>query len=96
MKGLSSHFIIKDKTKFEHQHDLVYLGHCQENNCAGNYIGETTRKELEWIIDHNGGDTVFSIISAAHLSIHTEISVAPLISATPLNAALIRIVTIFY
>ena len=36
------------------------------------------------------------LICAAPLVIHIEISASPLISAAPLNAALIRIVTIFY
>ena len=36
------------------------------------------------------------LISAATLGIHIEISAIPLISASPLNTALIRIVTIFY
>ena len=41
--------------------------------------------------------TVFPpLISASPLGIHIEISTSPLISATPLNVALIRIVTIFY
>ena len=35
-------------------------------------------------------------ISAAFLSAHIEITASPLISAAPLNAALNRIVTIFY
>ena len=46
--------------------------------------------------------TVFPLISAgprisvASLGIHIEISASPLISAVNLNAALTRIVTIFY
>ena len=36
------------------------------------------------------------LISASHLGIQIEISTSPLISATPLNVALIRIVTIYY
>ena len=36
------------------------------------------------------------LISPPHLGIHIEISTSPLISATPLNVALIRIVTIYY
>ena len=36
------------------------------------------------------------LISASPLGIHIEISTSPLISGTPLNVALIRIVTIFY
>ena len=48
------------------------------------------------------GDTVFPLISAgpqisaAPLVIHIEISASSLISAAPLNVALIRIVAIFY
>ena len=30
---LSMHFQIKDKTEFEHNHDIVYLGTCPQNNC---------------------------------------------------------------
>ena len=37
-----------------------------------------------------------TLISATPLGIHIEISAFLLISATPLNTALIRIVTIFY
>ena len=35
-------------------------------------------------------------ISAAHLGINVEISASPQISTAPINAALIRIVTILY
>ena len=37
---LSSCFNIKDKTKFEHRHDVIYLGTCPETTCNDNYIGE--------------------------------------------------------
>ena len=36
----STYFQIKDKTKFEHNHDVFDLGTCQENNCLYNYVGE--------------------------------------------------------
>ena len=39
-------------------------------------------------------NTVFPLISAAPLGIHIKISPSPLISTSPLNAALIRIVII--
>ena len=35
----STHFQIKDKTISEHNHDVVYLGTCPENNCSDNYVG---------------------------------------------------------
>ena len=39
---------------------------------------------------------ILLVVKWVPLGIHTEISFSPLISAAPLNAALIRIVTIFY
>ena len=53
---VSSHFIIKDKTKFRHQHYLVYLSISPGNNCNDNYIGETPRRISEGIIGHNSRD----------------------------------------
>ena len=55
-KKLSTCFNIKDQTKFEHQHDIVYYGKCPEVDCTDNYIGEASRRVSERIIDHNGRD----------------------------------------
>ena len=55
-KKLSTCFNIKDQTKFEHQHDIVYHGKCHEVDCIDNYIGEASRRVSERIIDHNGRD----------------------------------------
>ena len=52
-KKLSTCFQIKDQTKFEHTHDIVYLATCPENNCSDNSIGENGRRISERIIDHN-------------------------------------------
>ena len=40
--------------KFEHKHDIIYLGTYPEDNCSDNYIGESGRRISERIIDHNG------------------------------------------
>ena len=45
---------------------------------------------------HQASNERRPLISAASLGIHIEISASPVISGTPLNAALIRIVTMFY
>ena len=37
---LNSCFNIKDKTKFEHRHDVIYLRKCPETTCNDNYIGK--------------------------------------------------------
>ena len=47
---------IKDQTKFEHKHDIIYLATCPEDNCSENYIGKSGRRISERIIDHNGKD----------------------------------------
>ena len=53
---LSTHFQIKDKMEFEHNHDVVYLGTCPENNCSDNYVDESAHRISERIIDHDGRD----------------------------------------
>ena len=53
-KKISSQFNIKDKTNFEHQHDLIYYVNCPIPTCGDNYIGETARRIHECIKDHNG------------------------------------------
>ena len=53
---LSTHFQIKDKTEVEHNHNVVYLGTCPENNCSDNYVGESEHRISERIIDHSGRD----------------------------------------
>lgn len=32
----------------------VYYAECPENNCLGNYTGETGRRLIECILDHEG------------------------------------------
>ena len=56
MNWLSTCFQIKDQTKFEHKHDIIYLATCPEDNCLENYIGESLHQISERIIDHNGRD----------------------------------------
>ena len=53
---LSLKFQVKDKTIFSNCHDVIYHGNCLKNGCADNYIGETTRRILERVLDHNGKD----------------------------------------
>ena len=55
-KKLSTCFQIKNQTKFEHKHDIIYLTPCPEDNCSENYIGESERRISERIIDHNSRD----------------------------------------
>ena len=51
----NSCFSLKDKTSFEHQHDLVYVN-CIKLSCCDNYIGETGRRIIERIKYHSSRD----------------------------------------
>ena len=52
---LASNFSIKDKTKFNHKHDLVYYVKCPE--CHEYYLQETGRRLHEQIYNHSGMDS---------------------------------------
>ena len=55
-KKLSSCLKIKGAVNFEHKHDLVYHGRCPADNCKGDYVGETSRRISERIMDHDNRD----------------------------------------
>ena len=41
---LGTQFNVKDKTKFEYRHDVIYFCKCPEQNCTDNYLGESARR----------------------------------------------------
>ena len=43
VKKINKCFSTKDKTSFEHQHDLIYFVNCTEPSCHDNYVEETAR-----------------------------------------------------
>ena len=53
---LKDKFNIKTKTVKEHQHNITYYVECPEENCNESYVGETGRRLLERVTDHNGQD----------------------------------------
>ena len=55
-KKISTRFNVKDESKFEHQHYVVYYADCPNEKCRENYIGESSRRISERIKDHNGRD----------------------------------------
>ena len=55
-KKLVSKFPVKDKIDFQHQNNVVYYGKCPNPNCKDDYIGETDRRVIERVIDHNKRD----------------------------------------
>ena len=61
-------------TKFEHKHDVIYLGKCPEQNCTDNYLGESARRVSEGIIDHGGRDKKLHLFWHAVVNEHRNAS----------------------
>ena len=53
---LKDKFNIKIKAVKEHQHNITYYVKCPKENCNENYVGETCRRLLGRVINHNGCD----------------------------------------
>ena len=51
-KKLGSFFSIKDETKKQHQHDLIYYTECRESSCSENYISEVARRLQERVDEY--------------------------------------------
>ena len=60
-RKLTTCFQVKDKTKFEHNRNIVYHGTCPETDCPENYIGETAKRISEKVKDHTGKDISFHL-----------------------------------
>ena len=53
---LSSQFNIKDDTKKQDKHDLVYFSRCPSTTRTDSSIGETVRRLSERVLNHDGRD----------------------------------------
>ena len=69
-RKLSSFFSLKDKTKVEHQHGVVYKYSCPDEDCSSTYIGETSRRIRERVIDHQRRDKNSHIMKHAEINDH--------------------------
>ena len=56
-KTSRSCFKAKDRTKLEHQHDIIYHVKCSAENCSDDNIGESARRIIERVKNHVGRDT---------------------------------------
>ena len=71
----SSSFKTKYRTKFNHEHDLIYHVKCPEESYTDDYIGESDRRVIESVKDHNGRDKSSHILRHSIEKNHTEITV---------------------
>ena len=65
-KKLGSKFPIKDKTKQEHAHNIIYHAKCPNSNCNSHYVGQTNCRLQKRVIQHNKQD------KKSHLFIHAN------------------------
>ena len=70
---LSTKFNIKDQTKFQHKNNIVYDGKCPNINYKNDYVGETDRRSIERIIDHNKRDKKSHPLKHARDENHTDL-----------------------
>ena len=71
-KRISSCFKTKDRTRFEHQNDIIYQVNCSGENCLDDYIGESTRRIIERVEDHGGKDTKSHVLRHSSEKEHIE------------------------
>ena len=71
-RRLSSLLQIKDNTRKEHEHDIVYHVNCPEESCEDNYIGESGRRLVEGVKDHGGTDNKLHISKRSIVKMDTE------------------------
>ena len=70
-RKLGTKFQIKDLTKNQHEHDLIYYSKCLEPNCDKDYLGETGRRRIERAADQYGKDKQSHLLKHALISNHT-------------------------
>jgi len=67
---LASYFSVKDKTKLQHRHNIIYRVSCPEKECESTYVGESARHLQERVTDHNTRDKKSSVLKHCQLTGH--------------------------
>ena len=62
-----------ERTTFEHQHDIIYQVKCFVENCPNNYIGESARRIIEIVKDHDGRDTKSHVFKHSMENKHVDV-----------------------
>ena len=63
---LGSMFVVKDKTKMEHLHNVTYHIECGNKKCDADYTGQTKCRIIKRTMQHNRND------NASHVLIHSK------------------------
>ena len=70
---LSTQFLAKDRTRFEHSNNMVYFNHCSNAACNETYGGESDRRINKHIIDLNKWDKNSHLLKHPHESQYTHV-----------------------
>ena len=73
-KKLGTNFTVKDRTKTEHEHNLIYKVTCPEPTCEATYVGEVSRRLSERIKDHSGRDQKSHVATHAMETGHKNVT----------------------
>ena len=72
-KKLGSRFNLKDKTKPEHLHNLVYYVPCPNKKCKSSYCGETKRRMEKRTGEHGGTDPKSHVLRHSRKTKHKRV-----------------------
>ena len=70
---LSTKCSVKDKTDFQHKNSVSCHSKCPSVGCHKNYFGETNRRIVERIQDHNKRDKSSHLLKHTHEKGHTHV-----------------------
>ena len=70
---LSTQFSVKDRTKFEYRHNIVYFSRCPDVTCNATHVRETDRRIKERMMDHNKRGKSSYLLKYARESQHTHV-----------------------
>ena len=73
-KRLSSCSKTKDRTKFEHQHDIIYQVKYSAKTCPDDSIGESARHIIERAKGHSKRDTRSLVLKHSRENEHVEVT----------------------
>ena len=69
----STKFSVKSKTDFQHRHNIVYYGKCPSEGWKDGYVGQTKRRVVEKMKEHNDKDKSSHLLKHALKNGHTHV-----------------------
>ena len=75
-RRLNSRFQIKDNSKKEHEHNIVYHVNCCQESYENNGIGGSGRRLVERVKDHNGRDNKSHVLKHSIEKRHAEVELS--------------------